>query len=153
MSHFFVCLVFTAIIASIVYHLPVLLSLVISVTITAGFFLGFWNTYGHTYKFLIDKSEDYIYAWKDNKKIYESDYPLSQIKNIKTTIHYKYGRLGWVLVSLIVVLKNNEEKVIDTSNLTDDIDVVGNKQAEAGKKIAEFLDVPFIGGEYHPPLI
>jgi hypothetical protein len=84
--------------------------------------------------------------------IYASDYPLQEIQCVKTVVSPHYW--SRIISSLVIVLRNNEEEIVDTirqgrhRRLTFYIDIHANTQAKMGKEIAEFLGIPYQDSVY-----
>jgi hypothetical protein len=108
-------------------------------------------------KAIVDKKNNALRLFENDREQSVSDYPLTEIKNIKTllTSHHSLLTKGANnRTSLVAVLKNNQTHTLISSGLAGAfyIDVEANKQAKIGRKIAEFLGVPF-QEEYNPPII
>jgi hypothetical protein len=97
-------------------------------------------------KVVVDKKHNSLRLFKNKKEQYVSDYPLSKIKSIKTSLTNDYYLLTrFNRTALIAVLDNNQEETLIYSGSLGPfyIDIEANKQARIGRKIAEFLGVPF----------
>jgi hypothetical protein len=104
-----------------------------------------------TYTVAVDKYKDTLEIMENSRVIYSSDHQLQEIQSIKTVISPEIA--SGATSSLVFVLKNNKEEVIDTAyqythSLPFYIDIHANTQAKMGKKIAEFLNVPYQDSEY-----
>jgi hypothetical protein len=105
------------------------------------FDLLYWFGSAKTMTVVIDKAKDEFWINANNTLVYEADYSLKEIRSIKTVISPKI--MSGSATSLVAVLKNNEEKVIENKSHHDvatpmpfAIAIHANRQAEMGQKIA-----------------
>lgn len=107
-------------------------------------------------KVIINKKNNSLRLYENNREQYTSNYPLSDIKSIKSSVSQHAFSISYLnyQASLIAVLKDNPQVTLISTKLTDDfyIDTEANKYARIGRKIAEFLGVPF-QEEYNPAVI
>ncbi len=98
-------------------------------------------------KAVVNRKSNSLRLFENNKEQYASDYPLTEIKCIRRVLTYDYPFLMTIYnrTSLFAVLKNNHHKILISSKPLGVfyIDVEANKQARIGRKVAEFLRVPF----------